>query len=160
MIAALTAAPEKIAETTNAPLPANFWTLPIPPQPASPFANSPALTPESCAQCHQQQAVEWSNSRHAQALSPGLLSQLIGSDDSLMRHCLTCHAPRQEQWENLRSTTPLYPDTALRAPPATCAITSIMAHLPTRYTPRLRSWMKNTTAVPSSARRSTTALSV
>ena len=105
MVAALTAAPEKIAETTNAPLPANFWTLPIPPQPASPFANSPALTPESCAQCHQQQAVEWSNSRHAQALSPGLLSQLIGSDDSLMRHCLTCHAPRQEQWENLRSTT-------------------------------------------------------
>jgi len=105
MMAALTAKPEEISATTNAPLPSSFWTLPVPSQPPSPFANSPALTPESCAECHRQQATEWSNSRHAQALSPGLLSQLVGGDDNdgLTRHCLTCHAPRQEQWEDLRS---------------------------------------------------------
>lgn len=105
MAAALVAMPEQIAATTHAPLPANFWTLPIPSQPPSAFADAPALTPETCAQCHQQQAADWSASRHAQALSSGLLSQLIGGDEDLQRHCLTCHAPRQEQWETLRTAT-------------------------------------------------------
>lgn len=98
-----------LQDTTSIPgpvaLPNDFWKLPIPPQGAAPEAYSPEardLAPEACASCHVRQWQEWQRSRHARALSPGLLGQLTDEENpGFIRHCLTCHAPLSEQYRTV-----------------------------------------------------------
>jgi cytochrome c551/c552 len=84
-------------------LPADFWHLPVPRHPAAPpayDAQSAVLEPEACGSCHVQQWQEWTASRHARALSPGLLGQvvdLIDENPDFVGACLNCHTPLEEQ---------------------------------------------------------------
>ena len=101
MTRALQAIPDLLRTSAEAPtgLPNDFWRLPIVERLPVPLAFSPdarSLEPETCALCHVRQAREWSKSRHAQAFSPGLRSQLVGAleDTATIALCLTCHAPR------------------------------------------------------------------
>jgi len=64
------------------------------------------LTPRSCAECHPSQYDDWKDSRHAHAMAPGVMHQLLehaGEDDASQEavafegKCLTCHAPLSEQ---------------------------------------------------------------
>ena len=86
-------------------LPVDFWDLPIPAQglaPAAFSADAQTLSPRACGTCHTQQLKEWQGSRHARALSPGLLGQLVDfqqAEPAFVRLCLSCHAPLAEQYQ-------------------------------------------------------------
>lgn len=79
------------------------WQRPLGPQGTPPAAYTPqeaSLDPAACGACHQSQFDDWRASRHAQAMGPGVLGQLIAMDaDALDEHqsCLRCHAPLAEQ---------------------------------------------------------------
>lgn len=60
------------------------------------------LAPQSCAGCHPLQYRDWRGSRHAAAMGPGVLGQLLDmSEPAQVRHCQTCHAPLAEQLPHL-----------------------------------------------------------
>jgi len=54
-----------------------------------------------CADCHPRQFEQWRDSRHARALSPGVLGQLEAFDDATVRMCLRCHAPVAAETEEI-----------------------------------------------------------
>lgn len=60
------------------------------------------LSPGTCGQCHKAQFDDWENSRHARAMSVGVLGQLPGRTPEQIQECLNCHAPLQEQAVSLR----------------------------------------------------------
>jgi hypothetical protein len=83
------------------------WARPIAPQglPPQHFSSlEAALDPQSCGTCHTTQLADWNGSRHARAMGPGVLGQLLdmhpGDRDS-HQDCLRCHAPLAEQAEGL-----------------------------------------------------------
>jgi Zn-finger protein len=83
------------------------WFRPIPPQGIAPkhFSDvEAALDPESCGTCHADQLADWKGSRHARAMDPGVLGQLLDMDQSNRgdhQDCLRCHAPLAEQADGL-----------------------------------------------------------
>jgi len=83
------------------------WRRPLGPQGTPPAAYTPqeaSLDPASCGACHQAQFDDWRTSRHAQAMGPGVLGQLIAMDAGALddhQSCLRCHAPLAEQAASL-----------------------------------------------------------
>ena len=82
-------------------LPDGYWAFPLAPQGTPPARWSRAeqsLKPEDCGTCHVAQYDEWRTSLHARAFSPGLLGQLLSTDDrGEIEACMNCHAPLFEQ---------------------------------------------------------------
>lgn len=105
------------------PLPATFWDLPVAAHPSPPAAYSHearSLDSEACGGCHVQQWQEWTTSRHARAMSPGLLGQIVEIVDenpAFVRQCLNCHAPLAEQGDKIRGS----PTQVARERGITCA---------------------------------------
>lgn len=81
----------------------DFWQWPVPPQgPGLPWLSplERSLDPRACAQCHPRQYEEWSGSRHAQAMGPGITGQIIEwarRRPGEFYSCLRCHARLSEQ---------------------------------------------------------------
>lgn len=81
-------------------LPKDHWRQPLAAQGKAPAhweAIEQSLKPEDCGQCHAEQYEAWKTSLHAQALSPGLVGQLLDMSAAETRECLNCHAPLAEQ---------------------------------------------------------------
>ncbi len=77
-----------------------YWSRPLKPQGKPPLAWSAleaSLAPSSCGVCHPDKLAEWSGSRHAKAMSPGLIGQLLTFSPEETQDCLNCHAPLAEQ---------------------------------------------------------------
>lgn len=89
-----------------------FWDLPIAAQGQPPelFEAGRRLEPASCGQCHEQQLLAWSASRHAQTFSPGLRAMLVGASPGFQQECLSCHTPRQEQITRVQQQAAIGPD--------------------------------------------------
>lgn len=61
-----------------------------------------SLAPQDCGTCHPDQYRAWRGSRHAHAMGPGVLGQLLDPKAlEQTRACLDCHAPLAEQAERL-----------------------------------------------------------
>ena len=92
----------------------------IPPAHFSPLEAS--LDPRSCGTCHAAQFNDWKQSRHSQAMGPGIMGQLINmSPDAAEEHqdCIRCHAPLKEQADSLVASLAAAPGAfLLRAPRA------------------------------------------
>jgi len=78
----------------------NFWppslgSQGVPPEHWSDIEKS--LAPSACGQCHSDQLAQWQTSRHAQAMSPGVVGQLMTFDPNETAECMQCHAPLAEQ---------------------------------------------------------------
>ena len=87
-------------EGDQAPMPRDYWRLPLAAQGEAPAQWGEAersLAPESCAECHTDQYEEWRTSVHAGAFSPGLVGQLLTYDAEQTASCMECHAPLAEQ---------------------------------------------------------------
>ena len=69
-----------------------YWKAPIP-------AQNGDLAAASCAPCHPLQLADWSRSRHAAAMGPGVWAQ-IHDRPELTAGCIRCHAPLSEQLKN------------------------------------------------------------
>ncbi len=84
-----------------------YWQRPLAPQGAPPAAFTPlesALDPASCGSCHVQQLRDWGGARHAKAMGPGVLGQLMNMDAQArdeQQSCIRCHAPLAEQADSL-----------------------------------------------------------
>ncbi len=110
-------------------LPDDYWqgTIALQGTPPRAFSlESQRLEPEACSACHVQQWRDWQSSRHARALSPGLLGQLADvrrDDPALAQTCLTCHAPLAEQYRDLLAAPTLAPGHGV-----TCVACHVRAH--------------------------------
>jgi len=69
-----------------------YWKTPIP-------AQTGDLSAASCVPCHPAQFADWSQSRHAAAMGPGVFAQ-IHDQPALTAGCIRCHAPLAEQPKN------------------------------------------------------------
>ena len=84
-----------------------YWQRPLTPQGAAPPQFTPleaSLDSASCGTCHVQQFRDWSGARHAKAMGPGLLGQLMNMDAQArdeQQACIRCHAPLAEQASSL-----------------------------------------------------------
>jgi mono/diheme cytochrome c family protein len=94
------------------PLPSGSVAAPPPPAPVRPHASidtstvsaywrepiqaaTPGISSPSCAACHPQQFADWSRSRHALAMGPGVFAQM--QEPASGGGCARCHAPLREQ---------------------------------------------------------------
>lgn len=83
------------------------WQQPLAPQGAAPPHFTPleaALGPASCGSCHVQQVEDWSGARHAKAMGPGVIGQLMNMEAQAREEhqgCIRCHAPLAEQADSL-----------------------------------------------------------
>ena len=66
-----------------------YWNTPVP-------AQAGDLAAATCAGCHAAQFADWSRTRHALALSPGVWAQMHDQPE-LSGNCVSCHAPLTEQ---------------------------------------------------------------
>jgi mono/diheme cytochrome c family protein len=69
---------------------AAYWTRPVPLQGGD-------LSSASCAACHAAQFGDWSGTRHAMAMGPGVWAQMNDQPES-SGMCARCHSPLHEQW--------------------------------------------------------------
>jgi mono/diheme cytochrome c family protein len=85
--------PEPAASATspNTAAIGGSWRTPIPRQ-----GSGADLSAASCASCHPLQFLDWSRSRHAGAMGPGVWSQLHEQPE-LAPACNRCHAPLEDQ---------------------------------------------------------------
>lgn len=67
---------------------ASYWQKPL-------AAGTVNIAASTCASCHPLQFDDWSRSRHALAMGPGLAAQL--QDGEQAGACVPCHAPLTEQ---------------------------------------------------------------
>jgi mono/diheme cytochrome c family protein len=67
-----------------------YWTMPVPGQGGE-------LSSASCAACHVSQFGDWSRTRHALAMGPGVRAQMLDQPE-LRGMCATCHTPLRDQW--------------------------------------------------------------
>lgn len=67
---------------------ASYWQTPL-------AAGTSKIAASTCASCHPLQFADWSRSRHALAMGPGLAAQL--QDGESGSGCVRCHAPLAEQ---------------------------------------------------------------
>jgi hypothetical protein len=83
------------------------WRRPLAPQGAAPPQFTPpeaALDPASCGSCHAQQFQDWSVARHARAMGPGVMGQVMNMEAQARdehQACIGCHAPLAEQADSL-----------------------------------------------------------
>lgn len=122
---------------------ANFldrhWQRPLGPQGAAPArfsAQEAALDPPACGACHRPQFEDWRASRHAQAMGPGVLGQLIVMDaEAADEHqaCLRCHAPLAEQAGSLAASIRSHTRGRMHEQGLTCAGCHVRGHV--RYGP-------------------------
>lgn len=83
------------------------WAYPIAPQGKAPRTYSAleaSLNPDSCGTCHPKQYEGWKKSRHAYAMGPGVMGQLLETSPEAkgdLQNCLRCHAPLAEQEKSL-----------------------------------------------------------
>jgi mono/diheme cytochrome c family protein len=84
--------PEVSPAKLNTSTVAGYWKTPIP-------AQTGDLSAASCASCHPAQFGDWSRSRHAAAMGPGVWAQ-IHDRPQLTAGCIRCHAPLAEQPTN------------------------------------------------------------
>ena len=78
------------------------WARPLAAQGEPPAGvAATGLRPEDCGTCHAAQLKDWKGSRHAQAMGPGMLGQLVAWDAQGRQVCLDCHAPLAEQARSL-----------------------------------------------------------
>jgi cytochrome c551/c552 len=83
------------------------WQRPLAPQGAALPRFTPleaALDPASCGSCHAQQFQDWSGARHAKAMGPGVIGQLMNMEARArdeQQGCIRCHAPLAEQADSL-----------------------------------------------------------
>lgn len=104
---ALAAGPARADADRTAQFLEHYWQRPLAPQGAAPPHFTPqetALDPASCGACHVPQFRDWSGARHAQAMGPGVLGQLMDTDAQArdaQQNCIRCHAPLAEQADSL-----------------------------------------------------------
>lgn len=67
-----------------------YWTLPVP-------AQGGELSSVSCVACHAAQFTDWSRTRHALAMGPGVWAQM-NDQPELSGMCASCHTPLRDQW--------------------------------------------------------------
>ena len=99
-LALLIATAFAIAARASSSLEDTFWPKSLPAQgpPPSHWSDlEKSLSPDACGQCHAEQLAQWQSSRHAHAMSPGVLGQLLDLSTSDAAECLQCHAPLAEQ---------------------------------------------------------------
>lgn len=97
--------PHRAIDTTTA---ATYWRPPL-------RAGTGSIASPSCATCHPLQFADWSRSRHAMAMGPGVWAQMHERDSG--GNCTSCHAPLAEQAE----------DAYLQADSVTCAACHVRA---------------------------------
>lgn len=134
------------------------WRRPIAPQGAVPprfSALEKSLAPASCGTCHPAQLADWTTSRHARSMGPGVAGQLVGmwrSDAESARLCLSCHAPLAEQQPDISRKGRFTPnqdfDAGLQQAGAVCAACHVRGNQ--RFGPPRRDG-----SLESSARRET-----
>ncbi|RMH23307.1 MAG: hypothetical protein D6698_00005, partial [Gammaproteobacteria bacterium] len=70
-----------------------------------------SLDPNQCRMCHPDQFRDWEHSRHAQAMGPGVLGQILPmfpDDPEGIRDCQRCHAPLAEQSAQTQDSTGMW----------------------------------------------------
>lgn len=67
-----------------------YWATPVP-------AQGGDLSVASCAACHTAQFGDWSRTRHAMAMGPGVWAQM-NDQPELSGMCASCHTPLRDQW--------------------------------------------------------------
>jgi hypothetical protein len=78
----------------------SYWPHLLEPQGAPPAHWSDiekSLLPTACGACHADQFAQWQTSRHAHAMSPGVVGQLLTYNPDDTAECMQCHAPLAEQ---------------------------------------------------------------
>jgi hypothetical protein len=78
----------------------SYWPPLLGPQGAPPEHWSDiekSLAPTACGQCHADQLAQWQSSRHAHAMAPGVVGQLVTFEPNETAECMQCHAPLAEQ---------------------------------------------------------------
>lgn len=115
----------------------NHWRQPLASQGARPSHFEPPeaeLDPASCGTCHVQQFQDWGGTRHAKAMGPGVLGQLMNME-ALARDehqaCIRCHAPLAEQANSLItaiSTLPARKGGGLHEQGLVCAACHVRGH--------------------------------
>ncbi len=111
----------------TSPFLTQFWRRPLPlggtPPPPWPVFER-KLSSSSCALCHQSQYDQWRKSRHAEAMGPGVIGQLVaagGAHPRFVRNCLSCHAPGHRQGLMLKAYMGGAPLSPLARQGVTCA---------------------------------------
>ncbi len=114
------------------------WRRPIAPQGDAPprfSAIEKSLAPASCGSCHPTQFADWTTTRHARAMGPGVAGQLADmarNDPASVPECLACHAPLSEQRSTLGGSKgpPRNPafDAALERQGLVCAACHVRHH--------------------------------
>ncbi|MGP1614554.1 MAG: multiheme c-type cytochrome, partial [Pollutimonas bauzanensis] len=121
------------------------WQRPLAPQGAAPPRFTPleaALDPASCGSCHAQQFQDWSSARHAKAMGPGVMGQLMNMEARArdeQQGCIRCHAPLAEQADSLvaaLSRPDAHKGAALHEQGLACAACHVRGHR--RYGPARR----------------------
>jgi len=83
------------------------WSRPLLAQgtPAAQFSPlETSLAPRACATCHIAEFNDWKQSRHSQAMGPGIMGQLVNMSAAATeehQECIRCHAPLREQADSL-----------------------------------------------------------
>lgn len=67
-----------------------YWRVPVPEQGGD-------VSAAFCATCHTAQFRDWADTRHSQAMGPGVWAQMNDQPD-LGGMCARCHAPLRDQW--------------------------------------------------------------
>ena len=99
-VAALALIAGTSAQTLSTTDAANYWPHLLEPQGEPPRQWSDiekSLAPAACGTCHADQLAQWQTSRHAQAMSPGVVGQLLTFEPNDAAECMQCHAPLAEQ---------------------------------------------------------------
>jgi len=100
------AKPAKAKAKSPKKKPTGYWGRPVPhqPIPATWGALESTRQPKDCGVCHPSQLADWKTALHSQAMSPGLLGQILAeSRDSFTRSCYACHAPLVEQHRTIEN---------------------------------------------------------
>lgn len=128
-----------------------YWHRPLPlggpHRPTAPFSE-PALSARACGQCHIAQYRAWRQSRHAQAMGPGVVAQLAAAGArrwAFVRGCLSCHAPGARQWRAVRAFVAHDAPLGLAAQGVTCADCHVRHYR--RFGPPLRRYLAAGTLV-------------
>jgi len=86
--------------------PTGYWGRPVPHQPVPATWGKLESTrlPKDCGVCHPSQFADWQTALHSQAMSPGLIGQILAEGrDSFTRSCYACHAPLIEQHKTIEN---------------------------------------------------------
>ncbi len=135
----------------------SHWFTPLGPQgkPPETFSDIEAsLMPEDCGTCHERQYEGWKMSRHAGAISAGVLGQLHGPwlSPDLIISCQNCHAPlyEQQRYVNAGGTVVenrIYSE-KLRAKGVSCAGCHVRKYVHYGPTPKSKEWSEDDDEVP------------